>query len=222
LEVVGIARVGPFERHPYRYDQWFVKNRGMYLSELCAVGGLLPETGLGLEVGVGSGRFAWPLGIAVGIDPSGAMARMAARLGTRVCKAVAERLPFASETFDYVVMVTTVCFVDDPEESLREIHRVVKPAGLVVVGLVESESELGRRYQSLRETSTFYGEATFFTARDILDCLERTGFAQLRTRQTVFADDSHAIQPVQEGYGTGSFVAVRGVKGLSPCGPGPA
>jgi len=184
----------------------------MYLSELLAIGSLVPPVGLGLEVGVGSGRFAWPLGISVGVEPSGKMARMATRLDIRVCRAVAESLPFGSETFDFALMVTTICFVDVPDESLREIHRVLRPGGLVVAGFVERDSELGRRYRSMRETSRFYKEATFFTADEVLRCLKDAGFVGLDVRQTIFVGDCDTIQPVQKGYGKGSFVAVRAVK----------
>ena len=39
------------------------------------------KRGDGLEVGVGTGRFTVPLGVREGIEPSGAMARLAARAG---------------------------------------------------------------------------------------------------------------------------------------------
>jgi len=42
---------------------------------------LLPWQGLGLEIGVGTGRFAAPLGIKVGVDPSMAMLAYAAERG---------------------------------------------------------------------------------------------------------------------------------------------
>lgn len=38
-------------------------------------------SGNGLEVGIGTGRFAIPLGITTGIEPSAAMAAIAAKSG---------------------------------------------------------------------------------------------------------------------------------------------
>ncbi len=184
----------------------------MYLSELLAIGSLLPPAGLGLEVGVGSGRFAWPLGIGVAVEPSVKMTQVSTRLGIRVCRAVAEGLPFVSDVFDFALMVTTVCFVDEPDESVREIYRVLKPAGAVVVGFVERDSELGERYRSTRHTSGFYKEATFFTADEVLRCLRDAGFDGLEVRQTIFTDEGDKIQPVREGHGEGSFVAIKAIK----------
>jgi hypothetical protein len=63
-------RTEPFIHHHRRYEDWFERNREAYLSELLAVRALVPWRGLGLEIGVGTGRFAGPLGVEIGIDPA--------------------------------------------------------------------------------------------------------------------------------------------------------
>ncbi len=63
---------------------------------------------------MGTGRFAVPLGIKIGVEPAAAMAIMAQRRGIKVYRAVAEALPFRSDSFDLVVMVTVLCFLRDP------------------------------------------------------------------------------------------------------------
>ena len=63
-----MAKVGPFEKHASRYEEWFEKNRSVYESELQAVKAQLPPYERGVEVGVGSGRFAAPLGIGIGVE----------------------------------------------------------------------------------------------------------------------------------------------------------
>ncbi len=45
----------------------------------------------------------------------------------------AESLPFADGTFDNVLSVGALNYFNDPLESLREMARVVKPGGLIVV-----------------------------------------------------------------------------------------
>ena len=67
------SKRGPFNAHHKRYEAWFTHHQAAYHSELLAVRALLPWQGLGLEIGVGTGRFAGPLGIKVGVDPSNAM-----------------------------------------------------------------------------------------------------------------------------------------------------
>jgi tRNA G46 methylase TrmB len=56
-----------FEQHVDRYDEWFERNRAVYESELRPVASLLPGAGTRIEIGVGTGRFAARLGIAVGV-----------------------------------------------------------------------------------------------------------------------------------------------------------
>jgi SAM-dependent methyltransferase len=84
----------PFEVHHRRYEAWFERHEAAYHSELLAVRALLPWRGLGLEIGVGSGRFAGPLGVRVGVDPSAAMLRYANARGVLAARGVAEALPF--------------------------------------------------------------------------------------------------------------------------------
>ena len=112
-----MPKIGPFEKHADRYEQWFERNRYAYQSELQAVKSLLPPRGIGIEIGVGSGRFAAPLGIQIGRERSTATAMVARQRGIQVVQAVAEALPFMDGTFDYALMVTTLCFRDDVKGS---------------------------------------------------------------------------------------------------------
>jgi ubiquinone/menaquinone biosynthesis C-methylase UbiE len=49
-----------------------------------------------------------------------------------VVRAPAEDLPLGDDSFDFVVATFVLCTVDDPEQALREIHRVLKPGGRFV------------------------------------------------------------------------------------------
>ncbi|GAG24740.1 unnamed protein product [marine sediment metagenome] len=49
-------RGGSFNSHADKYDKWFDRHRPAYLSEVKTVKELLPENGLGIEIGVGTGR----------------------------------------------------------------------------------------------------------------------------------------------------------------------
>ena len=40
-----------------------------------------------------------------------------------------ERLPFAEETFDCVVSTWTLCSINDVQQAMREVYRVLRPGG---------------------------------------------------------------------------------------------
>ncbi len=113
-----------FDEYYERYEQWFDDNRYTYLSELEAVRHFVPKRGKGIEIGIGSGKFAEPLGIKIGIEPSLNMRKLAEKKGIQTVEGVAEALPMNDSTFNYVLMVTTICFVDDIRQSFREARRI--------------------------------------------------------------------------------------------------
>lgn len=103
-----------FEESAQEYDEWFVRHEFAYQSELAAIKTFLPKEGQGLEIGVGTGRFAAPLGIKVGVEPAKAIADLARKRGIKVYEAYGEELPFKNESFDFILMVTVLCFLKDP------------------------------------------------------------------------------------------------------------
>lgn len=98
--------------------------------------------GATLEVGVGTGRNLdlYPSDADItGIDTSANMLdrarRRAARLGVpaRLELADVQELPFPDATFDTVVATCVFCSVADPVAGLREVARVVRPDGRVLL-----------------------------------------------------------------------------------------
>jgi len=206
--------VNAFDRNVNQYEAWFVEHPLAYVSELHAVRALVPATGSGIEIGIGTGRFAAPLGIRKGIEPSQAMAELARKKGLEVVPGVAENLPWQDSQFDFAFMVTTVCFLDDVDLAFREVHRVLKTGGSFIIGFVDRESPLGKEYQKRKDKSAFYKDAVFYSVDELVTHLKQAEFADFAFRQTLFKplDDMQEVDPVKEGYGEGSFVVVRGVK----------
>jgi demethylmenaquinone methyltransferase/2-methoxy-6-polyprenyl-1,4-benzoquinol methylase len=97
----------------------------------------LPTPGRVLDAGGGTGRVASAIrahaGEVVIADPSFGMLRQAD--GTRLGLACAnsESLPFPDETFERVIMVDALHHVIDQRETTREMYRVLKPGGRIVI-----------------------------------------------------------------------------------------
>lgn len=209
-----MACIAPFEARTTRYEHWFMRHRAAYESEVNALKELVPREGRGLEIGVGTARFAEPLGIRFGIDPSLAMLRHAAPRGVAAACGVAESLPFREGVFDHVLIVTTVCFVDDARAMLLEARRALNPEGAAVVGFIDRTSALGRRCDAHRQERVFYRDATFYSAEDVCGLPADAGFGGFVWRQTLTRSlrGTLAIDASFPGFGTDACVAVRAVK----------
>jgi len=207
---VTMPELTSFDTHHEHYEAWFTRHDVAYHSELLAVRALLPWQGLGLEIGVGTGRFAAPLGVKVGVDPSMAMLAYVAERGVLGIQGIAEALPFKNAIFDFALVVTTICFVDDPGEMLVEARRVLKPGAPLVIGFVDRDSELGRHYLIHQAENVFYREAMFYSASEVGKLLRDTGFVEQTWGQTLSKPLNRIIEmePFREGHGKGGFVVV--------------
>jgi len=209
-----MARIESFEKYTHQYEAWFEEHRYVYQSELAAIRKLLPEHHNSVEIGVGSGRFAAPLGIKRGLEPSVKMGEIAIQRGICVDIGIGENLPYDDAQFDLALMVTTVCFLDDVEKSFQEIGRILKPSGWFIIGFIDKNSLIGKFYRKYQNENVFYQTANFYSVEEVIQVLNQTGFISFQFTQTIFHQlaEIEKIEPVKEGYGTGSFVVVRAQK----------
>ncbi len=175
-----------FEDYAGDYDHWFDEHGAVYEAQVRMLRDAVPRTGRGLEVGVGSGRFAVPLGIGHGIDPSRNLLQIAKNQGTEFVLGEGEHLPYRAGSFDYVLMMTVICFLDDVGQVFREVNRVLRPRGMLVVGFIEKDGEIYRRsqrepikgrflrfakFRAVEDVTRFFREAEFIE----VSVIERTG-----------------------------------------------
>jgi ubiquinone/menaquinone biosynthesis C-methylase UbiE len=137
---------------PETYAQWRNSALGALTEQLeqKAVFSLVGDlSGLKvLDVGCGDGSYAMEAlqrgGRVFGLDRSLPMLEAARRrvtsssAGIEWCQAAAQSLPFRDASFDLVLAVTALCWIPEPALVLKEMNRVLRPGGVVVIG------ELGR------------------------------------------------------------------------------
>jgi ubiquinone/menaquinone biosynthesis C-methylase UbiE len=155
-----------------------------------------------LDVGCGSGavtrtlaRRVAPGGIAVGVDTSAALLKVAreladqAGLGTMIefkegdCRA----LSFPDASFDAVVAATTLSHVPDPRRALAEMVRVTRPGGRVGVFDVDGDMTLfahPERELTRRIVAAFsdQGWVNGWLVRELPARLADLGIANVKTR----------------------------------------
>lgn len=212
-----------FNTHADEYDAWFDNEPGATIFAMeveCLRPFLHRYPRPYLEVGVGSGRFAQALGIEYGVDPAPAILRKAKSRGIKVQRASGEQLPFLSGSFGGVLIVLTLCFVDDPALVLQKVSRVLMPNGGLVLGLILKGSPWAEFYaRKGKEGHPIYSKARFFFKDEAENLLYQSGFDELQYRSVLFQPPGqsfyHYEQPVQGYSKSASFVAIGSRKGQS-------
>jgi len=202
-----------FEFYAEDYDRWYDENHYLFQLELRALRKVIPR-GIGLEVGVGTGRFAQALKVEFGVDPAINMLKFAKERGIEVVVGVGEQLPFKDGIFDYVMNVITICFVKDPRKVIQESRRVLKQGGKLITGFIDKNSFLGRIYEEKKKAGhKFYKYANFFAPEEVLELMKEAGLSRFEIYQAIFNFESQQkLEEPKEGFGEGAFVVISGVK----------
>jgi ubiquinone/menaquinone biosynthesis C-methylase UbiE len=153
LASVGVLAAALWwRRHPSAcpYSQRFwVEAPHPFITRDRLLGALAPRAGeTVLEVGPGTGYYT--LSVAQSIAPDGTLhivdvqsamlehttrrARQAGVDNIEARHADAGQLPYEPATFDAAYLVAVLGEIPDPDGALRELHRVLRPAGRLVVG----------------------------------------------------------------------------------------
>ena len=205
-----------FNENVEAYEAWYDTYPEVFQSEVAALKEQLlklPEDIYGIEVGLGTGRFAKALGIKEGVEPSEEMAKKAMKRGIEIMKSVAEKLPYSDYHFDFILFVT-ICHLNDLKMALSEAHRVLKRGGSIIIGFLDKEQTIAKKYEEKRHRSTFFKNATYYSVDRVKELLKKAKFKDFEFNQTLFGDlnEIEDVQTPKEGYGEGSFVVVKAVK----------
>jgi SAM-dependent methyltransferase len=200
------AAAAPVPTGPDAYRDWRASPLGR-ITDACEADALWSMIGGSpgrdvLDIGCGDGLFAAALADAgacvTGIDPDAAMLRAAAprRAGRdlHLVRGRIEALPFPDASFDLVTAVTVLCFVRDEATAWREMARVLRPGGRLVIGELGRWSlwALRRRIRGWLGSPLWRG-AAFHSAGQLRRAAEAAGLAVEAVRGAVFHPPSAAL-----------------------------
>ena len=192
------------------YDEWYDAHPALYQSELAALRKAVPS-GVGLEIGVGTGRFAAPLGVRFGIDPAINMLWLAKKRGVQVVQGFGEKLPFKNESFHFVLIVFVLEFVDNPCRFLKEAVRTLRQNGAMILGFIDESNQWGRYYKRDSSQREFFHPPS---PGKILEFFKKIGMEFQDAFQTLFQPppDVGKKEDPRTGFGKGGFVVLRATR----------
>ena len=222
-----------FDEYAELYDNWFKTPTGnkVFELELKMLFDLIKpfQAMRMLDVGIGTGIFALEFarkGVEIsGIDPSEKMIEIATGRGLNVRTGSGEDIPFEDNLFDVVLSMTSMEFSHNQDKFVSEMVRVAKPAGVVVVAVLNLFSFYGidRRFKGLFK-KTVFADAHFYNFWELKRLLERH-LSSVEVTSSVFFNPNPpefilgragAIEAFGKKYFRpfGALLAGKGIKGL--------
>lgn len=178
------------------YDTWYDTIEGSTLFQMetqCLRTACQDYSGRWLEIGVGTGRFATALEIDYGMDLSLPMIQKAVQRGIQAQVGSAEHLPYRDSSFDGVLMVLTLCFIQNPQVAIQNCFRILKDKGSLVIGTIPADSPWGKAYMEQgAKGHPVYSHARFRNVSETLELVENSNFKLKKSYSTLFGEpDNH-------------------------------
>jgi len=206
-----------FNEHYSRYDAWYLNNLNISLSEKLCIEVLAPY-GVVLDIGVGTGFITAGLSrTMIGLDPAEKPLRIAGERGFLPLNAYGDELPFRDDAFDTVLVIVTLCFVNNPLILLLEAYRVSKEGGKLITCIVPRTSVWGKYYFSrkLRGESIFYKYARLYNLEEVEEMICHAGFRIKRYCSTLTYDPytpPYVEYPKLERNEEAGFICIEAIK----------
>jgi ubiquinone biosynthesis O-methyltransferase len=197
-----------FDQIAGSYDLWYQDELGKLVDKLennLVFKHLVPNRGsLILDAGCGTGiysrRLAKKGNYVIGIDASEEMLHIAQNKPNfegptiEYIKGDLHYLPFKNNLFDSVVCITALEFCRDVFQVVRELGRVLKPQGQLILGMLNKESSWMQEIINKSHPTSIYSHAHLFSPSELKDLLQNSKlFTSISMESTVFFTPSQGL-----------------------------
>ena len=168
-----------------------------------------------LDIGAGTGDFLraaknrnWEV---FGVEPNPDARKLASEKGVELEKTTAS---FPDQSFDVITMWHVLEHVPDLEEQIKELDRLLKPNGLLVIAVPNFKSDDAKKYKENWAAYDVPRHLYHFSPSAIKKIFNSTGF--LLTSQKGLFFDSFYVSLLSEKYSSGSGNFLRaGYNGIT-------
>ena len=209
--------VRAFDKLAYVYDDWYrsAKGRQVYEAERSLVDNLLPDIGVGVEIGAGTGVFAEALAnsgrLVICLDPSKEMLTRAKRRGLACVLGSAESMPFKRGRLDFAYMKPSWNSSPDPlEHSMRRgrlTRRLLRSSSCSSIGTAHGEHTTNR----WESGDPIFRHANFYSLGEVEKLSGESGLNRIEAFGTLTKgpSDPDAGDEVEEPSSKTGVIAVK-------------
>ncbi len=223
-----------FDGYAAKYDEWFMKNENLFISELRLFKKVLGDiTGKKLlSVGCGSGLFESYIDCSniEGIEPSEDMGNIAVKRGVNVIKfGLIEDVDLPDNEYDIIYFNGSSSYMEDLVPVYGKCLKALKAGGRLILLDVPKESAFGFMYLLGKSLNTYDHEylkdampelpyplalassGVWHTTEEKINVLKDLGISRFNFYQTLVKNPLYTNEEpeeVVEGYKSGGYVAI--------------
>lgn len=223
-----------FDGYAAKYDEWFMKNENLFISELRLFKKVLGdiEGKKLLSVGCGSGLFESYIDCSniEGIEPSEDMGQIAVKRGVNVIKfGLIEDVDLPENEYDIIYFNGSSSYMEDLVPVYEKSLKALKAGGRLILLDVPKESAFGFMYLLGKSLNTYDHEylegampelpyplalassGVWHTTEEKINVLKNLGVSKFTFYQTLVKNPLYTNEEpeeVIEGYKSGGYVAI--------------
>jgi len=223
-----------FDGYAAKYDEWFMKNENLFISELRLFKKVLGDISGKklLSVGCGSGLFESYIDCSniEGIEPSEDMGSIAVKRGVNVIKfGLIEDVDLPDNEYDIIYFNGSSSYMEDLVPVYEKSLKALKAGGKLILLDVPKESAFGFMYLLGKSLNTYDHEylegampelpyplalassGVWHTTEEKINVLKDLGIAKFSFYQTLVKNPLYTNEEpeeVSEGYKSGGYVAI--------------